>query len=441
MAEPMRQMHLNCFMFGLGHHEAAWRYKGVDPTQLSDIRYYHRLAQMAERAKFDSIFFADGLAGGKGYVNFFEPLTLMSSLAGVTKHIGLIGTVSTTYTEPYNLARYFASLDHISKGRVGWNIVTTGHAAAALNFNRDAHMEHTERYERAGEFLDVTTALWDSWEDGALVYDKAAGVMTDAARIREINHVGKWFKVKGPLTIPRVPQGHPVLVQAGSSEDGRAFAAKYAEVIYTMQTEIGEARQFYQDMQTRLVAAGRSPGQLKILPGIAVIIGETEEEAKEKEWRLNELSSLQNGLRRLSTLLGRDMSQYPLDGPLPELPDASEVNNQQTIYKVYVDLARRENLTIRQLIHRTAAGRGDLTVVGTPLQIADQLEKWFVTRACDGFNIMPPYFPGGLEDFIQHVIPELQRRGLFRTEYTGSTLREHLGLPRPVNRFAAVSSN
>ncbi|GIQ69682.1 monooxygenase [Xylanibacillus composti] len=438
MAEMKRQMSLNCFLFGMGHHEAAWRFRDADPQQMMDIKYFQRLAQIAEEAKFDSVFLADGLSGGKSFSNFFEPLTFLSSIASVTKHIGLIGTVSTTYTEPYNLARYFASLDYISKGRAGWNIVTTGSEDAAYNFNKNSHLEHVKRYERANEFLEVTTALWDSWEDEALTFDKSSGDFADSSKIREIHHVGPAFQVKGPLNIPRSPQGYPVLVQAGSSPSGREFGARFAEVIYTMQSNIEEARQFYKDVKARLLKYGRSGDQMKILPGVAVILGETESEAREKEQELNALINPEIGLRRLSALTGVDMFSYPLDGPMPELPDAEQINGQRTKYKIFVDLAKRENLTIRQLLHRTAAGRGDFTIVGTAAQVADQLEEWFLTRACDGFNIMPPYFPGGLEEFSQKVIPELQRRGLFRTEYTGSTLRENLGLSRPVNQFAAA---
>jgi FMN-dependent oxidoreductase, nitrilotriacetate monooxygenase family len=434
-----RQMALNCFLFGMGHHESAWRYKDTDPRQMTDIKYFQKLAVMAEEAKFDSLFVADGLSGGASFSNYFEPLTFLSSLATVTKRIGLIGTVSTTYSEPYNVARYFASLDHISKGRIGWNIVTTGSNDAAYNFNHDFHLEHAKRYERAKEFLEVTTGLWDSWEDDALLFDKAAGVLADKERIREIDHVGEFFKVKGPLNIPRPLQGYPVLVQAGSSKSGKDFAAQYAEVIYTMQSCIEDARKFYSDVKSGLAKFHRSPDHLKVLPGVAVIIGETEAEAREKEQELNELINPELGLHRLSSLFGVDMFTYPLDGPLPELPDAEEINGQRTKYKIFVDIAKRENLTIRQLLHRTAAGRGDFTIVGTPVQVADQLEEWFTTGACDGFNIMPPNFPGGLEEFISRVIPELQRRGLFRTEYTGSTLREHLGLPRPNNSLTNVT--
>lgn len=442
MSETKRQMHLNLFMTRAGHHEAAWRHKNTDPRKLTNIQYYQDLAQLAEQYKFDSVFLSDGLATGNQKYgptnNFFEPITLLTSVATVTERIGLIGTVSSTYSEPYNLARQFASLDHISNGRAAWNIVTTGSEAAAHNFNKDTHLEHTKRYERANEFLEVATALWDSWEDEAIIIDREAGIFTDENKIREINHVGEVFQVRGPLNIPRPPQGYPVLVQAGSSEDGREFAAKYAEVIFTTQQILKEAQEFYADVKGRMAHYGRLPEQLNIMPGMAPIIGRTEAEAKEKEQELNELIMPEWGLNELSSLVGVDMFAYPLDGPLPELPDSNEINGQRSKYKLFIDLAKRENLTIRQLLHRTAAGRGHLTIVGTGSQIADQLEEWFVKRGCDGFNVMPAYFPEGLVEFSQMVIPELQRRGLFRTEYTGHTLRDHFGLLKPVNQFSTI---
>ncbi|NOU99852.1 LLM class flavin-dependent oxidoreductase [Paenibacillus planticolens] len=443
MGESKRQLHLNVFIMNTGHHEASWRHKHTEPENITDIRYFQRIARIAEQAKFDSLFLADGLAVSQniqhGAFVGLEPFTLLSALASVTEHIGLIGTVSTTYNEPFHVARKFASLDHISKGRAGWNIVTSGSSFEAHNFSKEAHLEHSKRYERAKEFLDVTTRLWDSWEDEALVIDRASGIFADRSKVREINHSSHTFKVRGPLNIPRSPQGYPVLVQAGSSEDGKEFAAQYAEAIFTAQQTLTEAQQFYTDVKGRLDAYGRSPDQLKILPGICPIIGKTESEAKEKEQELNELTVPEYGLNQLSNMLNVDLFSYPLDGPLPELPSLSDINGNKSRFQLVVDLANRENLTIRGLLHRLAGGRGHRTFAGTPVQIADQLEEWFLHGGSDGFNVMPPYLPAGLEEFAEFVIPELQRRGLFRTEYSGSTLRGHLGLPRPVNQYATAA--
>lgn len=441
MGQSKRQMNLNVFLMNAGHHEAAWRHPETEPHHITDIRYFQRLAQIAEEAKFDSLFLADGLAISQnikhGAFVGLEPFTLLSALAAVTDHIGLIGTVSTTYNEPFHVARKFASLDHISKGRAGWNIVTSGSEFEAKNFSRDSHLEHSKRYERAKEFLQVTTGLWDSWEDEAIVINRSTGAFADNDKVREINHVGDTFKVRGPLNIPRSPQGYPVLVQAGSSEDGKEFAAEYAEAIFTAQQTLAEAQQFYSDVKGRLAKYGRRPEQLKILPGICAVIGQTESEAKEKELELNELTVPEYGLNQLSNMLKVDLFSYPLDGPLPELPSLDEINGNKSRFQLVADLAKRDKLTIRQLIHRLAGGRGHRTFAGTAIQVADQLEEWFTNEASDGFNVMPPYLPGGLEEFAQQVVPELQRRGLFRTEYSGRTLREHFGLSRPANQYAA----
>lgn len=440
MSNSKRQMHLNVFIMNAGHHEAAWRRKDTEPHNITDIRYFQRLAQLAEQAKFDSLFLADGLAVSNnikhGAFVGLEPFTLLSALAAVTEQIGLIGTVSTTYNEPFHVARKFASLDHISKGRAGWNIVTSGGEQEAKNFSKDSHLEHNKRYERAREFLEVTTGLWDGWEDEALVIDRDSGTFADPNKVHAINHVGDSFKVQGPLNIPRSPQGYPVLVQAGSSEDGKEFAAQFAEAIFTAQQTLGEAQQFYTDVKARLAKYGRLPEQLLILPGICPIIGSTESEAKEREQELNELTVPEYGLNQLSNMVGVDLFTYPLDGPLPELPSLKDINGNKSRFQLVVDLANRDQLTIRQLLYRLAGGRGHRTFAGTAVQIADQLEEWFLNGGSDGFNVMPPYLPGGLEEFAQHVIPELQRRGLFRTEYSGSTLREHFGLSRPANPYA-----
>ncbi|MFC5449308.1 LLM class flavin-dependent oxidoreductase [Paenibacillus aestuarii] len=441
MGNAHRQLHLNLFVSPLGHHEAAWRHPQTNPEHLLDFAFYQRLAAKAEAAKLDSLFFADRLAttpnaARYGAIGGYEPLTLLSALAVVTKRIGLIATLSTSFNEPFNLARRFASLDHLSGGRAGWNIITSGTDAEAQNFNYEQIPEHAARYERAREFLEVTTKLWDSWEDDALVRDKEAGIYADSAKVHEFHHKGEHFAVKGPLNISRGPQGRPLLVQAGSSQNGRQFAAAYAEAIFTAQQTFEEAESFYRDMKQRAVQLQRLPEHVVILPGICPIIGRTEAEAREKEAKLVELSNPAYSLMMLSNRIGFDLTGCPLDGPLPQLPE-QEVRGHQSRTHLIVELAQRENLTLRQLLQRLAGGRGHQTITGTPQQIADVMEHWFKNGAADGFNIMPQLMNGGLEDFLDLVVPELQRRGLFRTEYTGTTLREHYGLPHPGNRFAA----
>ncbi|MFD8543174.1 LLM class flavin-dependent oxidoreductase [Streptomyces sp. NPDC059649] len=437
---PQRPLHLNAFLMNAGHHDAAWRHPRTQPERVTDLRYFQQLAQTAERGRLDSIFFADGLAlWGKVRHNAlggFEPLTLLSALAAVTEHIGLIATVSTTFNEPFHTARKFASLDHLSGGRAGWNIVTSGTVNEARNFGQDEHLAHRLRYERAREFVEVATKLWDSWEDGAILLDRARGVYADTDRVREINHRGAYFGVQGPLNVPRSPQGHPLLVQAGSSEDGREFAAEYAEAVFTAQQTLADAQAFYKDLKSRLARHGRAEDELKVLPGICPVIGSTEAEARALDRELTELQVPEYGLAQLSGMLGTDLTGLPLDGPLPELPEERDINGNKSRFTLVAELARRDGLTLRELIARLGGGRGHRVVVGTPEQIADQLQEWFTHGAADGFNIMPPHLPGGLEDFVDHVVPVLQRRGLFRTEYTGRTLREHYGLPRPTNRLA-----
>jgi FMN-dependent oxidoreductase (nitrilotriacetate monooxygenase family) len=439
MNKPSRQLHLNLFVSPVGHHEAAWRHPDTDVNQMLDFSFFQRLAAKAEAAKLDSIFLADRVATSRSAVQYgaiggYEPLTLLSALAVVTKRIGLIATVSTSFNEPFNLARRFASLDHLSGGRAGWNIITSGTDAEARNFNLDQIPEHAARYERAREFLDIATRLWDSWEDGALIRNKETGIYADPAKVHELNHKGEFFSVKGPLNVPRSPQGRPLLVQAGSSQDGRQFAAKHAEAIFTAQQTFESARSFYEDIKQRAMRLGRNSEHVVILPGICPIIGRTEEEAKEKEEKLVELSNPEYSLIMLSNHIGFDLTGYPLDGPMPQLP-VQEVRGHQSRTKLIVELAHRENLTLRQLLRQLAGGRGHQTITGTPTQIADTLEHWFLSGAADGFNIMPQLMAGGLEDFLELVVPELQHRGLFRTEYTGSTLRDHYGLPYPDNSF------
>ncbi|WP_158746559.1 LLM class flavin-dependent oxidoreductase [Acidisphaera sp. L21] len=441
VTDHKRQMHLNLFIQGVGHHEAAWRHPGTDPWNMMDIRYYQTLAREAEAAKFDAVFIADALAINSNvqygpFNNFFEPFTLLAAIAATTERIGVIGTASTTYSEPYDVARKFASLDRVSNGRAGWNIVTSGNEHAAQNFGQDAHMPHAERYARATEFLEVTTALWDSWEADALVADRAGGVFVDRSKVHAIKHRGPFFQVDGPLDFPRPPQGWPVLVQAGSSESGRAFAAQFAEAIYTAQNRLEDAQAFYADVKTRMRSYGRTPDQLCILPGIAPIIGRTAAEAKAREAELNQYIVPQYGLTQLSQHFNIDLFAYPLDGPMPELPAPESINGGRSRAQIYMDMARRGNLTIRQLIQAIAFARGHDTFAGTPMEIADHMEQWFTSGACDGFNLLGPTLPADFHAFVALVLPELRRRGLFRTEYEGTTLRDHFGLRVPANRFA-----
>jgi FMN-dependent oxidoreductase (nitrilotriacetate monooxygenase family) len=403
-----------------------------------------QLAQAAEAAKFDLVFLADG-SGTRGdnvdflsrtahsYVAQFEPITLLSALAAVTERIGLVGTASTTFNEPYHIARKFASLDHISGGRAGWNLVTSSNEHEAKNFNFDEHLAHATRYARATEFADVVSGLWDSWDEDAFVRDKAAGRFFDPSKRHVLNHRGEFFNVRGPLNVARAPQGHPVVVQAGSSEAGKALAARTAEVIFTAQQTTADAVAFYADVKGRLAQYGREPDDLKIMPGVMPIVGRTESEAREKFDELQALIDPAVGLAMVSTLTGGfDLSGYPLDGPIPELPETNASKSRQALT---LELARRENLTIRELYLRVAGARGHWQIVGTPEQIADALEERFVSYGADGYNVMPALLPDTLNDFIELVLPELRRRGLFRDEYEGRTLRENLGLKRPRSRY------
>ncbi|RKU00099.1 nitrilotriacetate monooxygenase [Burkholderia sp. Nafp2/4-1b] len=440
-------LHLGAFLYPTGHHIAAWRHPASQPDAGVDFRHYVRLAQAAEAAKFDLVFLADGV-GTRGddveflsrtahsYVAQFEPLTLLSALAAVTERIGLVGTASTSFNEPFHIARKFASLDHISGGRAGWNLVTSSSAHEARNFNRDAHFDHGERYARAEEFADVVRGLWDSWDDDAFVRDRAGGRFFDPDKRQVLDHHGRFFQVRGPLNVARAPQGHPVVVQAGSSPAGTRLAARTAEVIFTAQQTLDDAIAFYADVKGQLAAFGRDPDTLKIMPGVFPVVGRTESEAREKFDALQALIDPKVGLALVSGLTGGvDLSAYPLDGPIPPLPETNASKSRQTLT---LDLARRENLTIRELYLRIAGARGHWQLVGTPAQIVDALEERFVKYGADGYNVMAPTLPGGLDDFIELVLPELRRRGLFRSEYAGRTLRDHLGLQRPAWRaFAA----
>lgn len=427
-----RQLHLNAFLMGVGHHEAAWRHPLTDARAILAVDHFQELARIAERGRLDSVFFADGLAVGARVKHntqaIFEPITLLSAMAVVTEHVGLIATASTGYQEPYTLARAFASLDHISGGRAGWNIVTSGGEDEAANYGLVEVPDHAGRYRRAGEFVDVATALWGSWDQDALVLDADAGTFADPDKVRPINHSGARFQVRGPLNSPRSPQGRPLLVQAGSSESGKAFAARYAEAIFTAQRSIEEGRAFYRDVKVRAAELGRSADEIKILPGVVPFIGATEAAARELEQQFTDLISPEYSLRQLSQMVGVDLTTHSLDAPLPPLPPIEHIEGNKSRYQLVKDLATREELTVRQLIAKLGGGRGHRTLAGTPEQIADDLQEWFTAGAADGFNVMPPYLPGGLVDFVEQVVPILQRRGLFRTEYTATTLRGHYGL-------------
>jgi FMN-dependent oxidoreductase (nitrilotriacetate monooxygenase family) len=444
MGTPKRpgRMPLNAFLMGVGHHEAAWRLPESDPFAHVDVAHYQHLARIAERGKLDSVFLADGPVLwsdlGRRPAGALEPTVLLTALAAVTEHIGLIATASTTYNEPYNLARRFASVDHISGGRAGWNIVTTAGLDAARNFNLDHLPPHKERYERAAEFIEVSKKLWDSWDDAAALGDKERGVWGEDRLVYPPAHAGRFYQVAGALNVPRPPQGYPLLVQAGSSENGRDFAARYAEAVFTAHQTLQDAQAFYADLKQRALQHGRDPEHVKILPGIVPVIGATETEALALEAELDRLIRPEYALPQLAELLQIEAARLRLDDQLPaELPAEEEIEGQKSRRTLVVNLARRERLTVRELIGRLGGGRGHFTVAGTPEQIADTIEHWYRNWAADGFNIMPPVLPSGLQSFVDQVVPILQHRGLFRTEYEGRTLRDHYGLPRPANRNTA----
>ncbi|MDB4988921.1 MAG: monooxygenase [Myxococcaceae bacterium] len=439
MSKRAGKLHLNAFLMGVGHHEASWRLPESDPNANTDVEHFKRLARTAERGKLDSLFLADSPVLwndlGRRPGGTLEPTVLLAALAGVTERVGLIATASTTYNEPYNLARRFASLDILSGGRAGWNIVTTAGVDAARNFNLDELPSHAERYERAAEFVEVSQKLWDSWSDDTFAPDKARGVWGEQGRIYPPRHVGKYFKVEGALNVPRPPQGHPLLVQAGSSDDGKELAARFAEAVFTAQQTLEDAQRFYKDLKARTRAVGRDPNTIKILPGIVPVIGATEREAQELDAQLESLIVPEYARAQLAKTLKVEPKDLPLDEQLPAgLPDEDAIEGAKSRYTLIVQLARREKLTVRQLIARLGGGRGHRTFAGTPEQVADAIEQWWHEGAADGFNIMPPVLPSSLERFVDHVVPILQKRGLFRTEYEGRTLREHYGLARPENR-------
>ena len=435
-----RQLHLGAFMRPVSIHTGAWRYPGAYPDANFNFTHLKRFAQALERGRFDAFFMADHLAvlnmpiealKRSHTVTSLEPFTLLSALAAATERIGLIATASTTFDEPFHIARRFASLDHISGGRAGWNIVTTSNPDAALNFGLEDHVEHDERYRRAREFFDVVTGLWDSFADDAFIRDVGRGIYFDPNRMHVLDHKGEHLSVRGPLNIARPIQGWPVIVQAGASDAGRQLAAETAEVVFGAQGTLVAGQRFYADVKGRMQKLGRPRDHLKILPGAFVVVGETVEEARRKRAHLDSLVHYDSAIASLSIAIGHDASRFDPDGPLPEIP---ETNASKSGRERVIELAKREKLSVRQLAQRLG-GYGGLAFVGTPASIADEMEEWLLSEGSDGFNVMFPYLPGGLEDFVDGVVPELQRRGLFRRDYEGRTLRENLGLPRPENRF------
>jgi FMN-dependent oxidoreductase (nitrilotriacetate monooxygenase family) len=433
-----RQMRLGVFVQTPGHHVAGWRH----PDAIAggpNLALMKHIAATAERGKFDMFFLGDGFATGysehPSTIGKFEPISLLSALAMGTSRLGLAATASTTYAEPYHVARSFASLDHLSGGRAAWNVVTTAYAKSGAVFGRQ-HPPHAERYAMAEEFVEACRLLWDSWDDDAFIADKQAGRFVRPGSLHVPDFKGKYFTVEGGLNVPRPPQGHPVLIQAGSSSPGRALATRIADVVFSAQNEVTEARAFYTGLKAQVAESGRRPDDVLIMPGVFPVIGRTEQEAQAVFAELNEKIDTTQAFTVLSDRLGTDMSVYPLDAPVPPLPETEHLKSRAALL---LEMARRERLSLRELYHRVAAARGHLLLIGNPLQIADVLESWFRSGAADGFNVMPPFFPGQFDDFVEGVVPILQERGLFRADYEGSTLREHLGLERPAGRFTAVS--
>lgn len=440
-------MHLGLFVAAHGHHAGGWRYPDAEFGGPLDPDFYKQIAVKAERAKLDMIFIADGLSIKAVHGNSFElaatyrpsvsaePLTLVAALSAVTDKIGLAATASTTYHKPFHIARMFATLDHLSKGRAAWNAVTSTGDDEARNFGKPAHLEHAVRYERADECIEVVKALWDSWEDDAVRPDKVTGVFADAGKVHAINHKGKWFDVRGPLNVSRPPQGRPVIIQAGASETFRESAARHADVVFTAQPNLQSAQSFYADLKSRVARRGRSPEEVSILPGVMPIVGATEKEAHEKRQLLDALIHPQAGLCFMSGSMNYDLSQHPPDGPFPDIED--RIRGSRGRFQYVFRKAKEEGLTLAEVGRWYAASRSHHIVVGTPDSVADTLALWFRERGCDGFNLMAPYMPGGLDDILERVVPELQNRGVFREDYAGCTLRDHFGLRRPDNVFAA----
>lgn len=443
MNATTRQMHMGVFVLGSGNHTAGWRYEGAAASHI-ELPVMQQIASIAERGKFDLLFISDSMAmdptDHPSFMCRFEPTTLISVLSAFTSHIGLAATVSSSFSDPFNVARMFSSIDHLSGGRAAWNVVTTSNPRAALNFNRDHHLDHELRYQRANEFVDVVKGLWDCWDDGAVVADKTTGQFIDQHKVRVLDHKGRFFQVKGPLNISRCPQGQPVIIQAGGSPSGLELAARTADVVFSVVQDLQAAKVAYADLKGRMTKYGRSPEALALLPGIMPIIGQSDTEAKEQLAKLQAWLTPDNAATLVASRIGYDVSGYPLDGPVPPPPPYQE---SQTFSHVLYETAKREKMTLRDLYNLTAAARGHWVVCGTPDTIADTLEQWFVEDAADGFNILPPYFPGAFADFVDRVVPKLQERGLFRRDYLGKTLRDHLGLAcvsDPMPRSAALST-
>lgn len=433
-----RMMHLGAILLGAGGHVAGWRMPGAEFGS-ENLPLLKRIVASAERGKFDFIFLADavntGLDAHPGMMVRLEPLTLLAALSQCTTHIGLGATVSTTYSEPYNVARALASIDHLSGGRAAWNVVTGSSPDAAANFSRDKHPPHAERYAMAAEYLEVVKGLWDSWDDGAIVGDKQRGVFADPAKLHILDHKGRFYQVRGPLNITRPPQGYPVIMQAGASDTGRDFAAATAEVVFTAQQDVGEALAFANDLRARCVAAGRPTDAIRLLPGVNPVIGRTEQAAKAKIAELASLADPVAALKVLSDRLGHDLSVFPLDAPVPELPPSGMMQGHAI---QLASIAKRKQMTLRELRDYAAVSSGHRVAYGTPEMIADDLEAWFQSGAADGFIIQVTHHPGPLDEFIDLVIPILVQRGLFRRDYTGRTLRDHLGLARPPRAAASI---
>lgn len=428
-------MHLNAFIYGAGHHTMGWRHPDSSADRVGDIAYYEDLARLAEDGCLDAVFFADGQSLNRQYSAgipwLLEPVTALSAMARATTHVGLVTTISASFYTPFHAARLLASLDHISGGRAGINVVTSMFDAEARNHGMDALPAHTERYERAEEFVDAMTGLWDSFSDTALVVDREAGQYLDPSQIRPINHRGKHFLVDGPLTVPRCPQGRPVLFQAGSSEAGRSFAARYAEAIYSVSWDRESALEYAQDLRGRLESEGREASAVPILPGLVTYVGATAEEAFEKKRELDAYLDIEAAIIQLNMFTGQDYSADPLDSPVAPLPPAEGFSGPQGRYLTVQRIIETKGPTLRELLGFLAAGGGHATMIGSAVEVADEIAEWFDSGACDGFNLMCPSFPAGLDDFVKLVVPILQERGLFRTSYPGSTLRETLGLAKP----------
>ena len=436
-----RKMRIGVFFSGSGGNMASWRHPSSVPDGAVNIGYYKGMTRTAEDAKLDFAFFGDGLyISEKSHPNFlvrFEPLTLLAALSMVTTHIGLAATLSTTYSDPYTVARQFSSIDHLSDGRAGWNIVTSPLEGSAANYSKPEHPQHDLRYRMASEFVEVTKGLWDSWEDDAFIRDKESGVFIDPSKMHRLDHKGEFYSVQGPLNISRSKQGSPVLIQAGSSEAGRGFAANIADAIFTGQATSSDAAGFYKDIKTRAKEAGRDPGQVLILPGCSPVVGATPQEAEAKYQEIANLVVIDDALNYLGRYFDDiDFSPYDLDEPFPDLGNSGRNGWESTTDRIK-QVAKEENLTLREMALRSTTPRNEF--IGTPTQVADSMQRWFENGAADGFMLVPSVLPQGFNDFVEHVLPILKERGLFRTEYEADTLRGNLGLPKPESRYAEKS--